>query len=102
MFKSTIIKLFCESDIIPGGLADKKDLRDVLSHHFPELTSGTGSFITAFYLLKDELTKGIQVEMEHTNDSDIATEIALDHLWEDPEYYTKLKTIESPSESDGR
>ena len=28
--------------------------------------------------------------MEHTNDDKIATEIAMDHLTEDPEYYSKL------------
>ena len=33
--------------------------------------------------------------MEHTNDKKIASEIALDHLYEDPKYYTKLKKIES-------
>lgn len=37
-----------------------------------------------------ELSIGVQVEMEHTNDPDIATEIALDHLKENPEYYSKL------------
>lgn len=38
----------------------------------------------------NELRKGIEVEMEHTNDPVKAEEIALDHLAEDPEYYTKL------------
>jgi len=37
-----------------------------------------------------ELSIGVQVEMEHTNDEKIATEIAMDHLTEDPEYYSKL------------
>ena len=37
-----------------------------------------------------ELSIGVQVEMEHTNDDKIATEIAMDHLTEDPEYYSKL------------
>lgn len=38
----------------------------------------------------NQLSIGIQVEMEHTNDPNIAREIATDHLTEDPEYYTKL------------
>lgn len=38
----------------------------------------------------NELRKGIEVEMEHTNDPVKAEEIALDHLAEDPQYYTKL------------
>jgi hypothetical protein len=28
--------------------------------------------------------------MEHTDDEEIAREIAMDHLTEDPKYYTKL------------
>lgn len=37
-----------------------------------------------------EIEVGIKVEMEHTNDPKKAREIALDHLAEDPDYYTKL------------
>ena len=38
-----------------------------------------------------ELSRGIEVEMEHTDDPFVAREIALDHLLkEDPRYYTKL------------
>jgi hypothetical protein len=37
-----------------------------------------------------QLKKGIKVELEHTSIRDVATEIALDHLSEDPNYYTKL------------
>ena len=33
---------------------------------------------------------GIKVEMEHTDDEKIASEIVLDHLAEDPKYYSKL------------
>lgn len=37
-----------------------------------------------------ELEKGVQHEMEHTNDQYIARLIALDHLYEIPDYYTQL------------
>jgi len=37
-----------------------------------------------------QLKKGIEVEHEHTSDSKIAREIALDHLGEKPDYYAKL------------
>ena len=37
-----------------------------------------------------ELKKGIAVEKEHTTDLKTATRIALNHLGEDPKYYTKL------------
>ena len=32
--------------------------------------------------------------MEHTDDPDLAREIAMDHLTEDPDYYTKLEKVE--------
>jgi hypothetical protein len=37
-----------------------------------------------------ELAKGIKVEMEHTNDKDVATRIAMDHLHEREDYYKVL------------
>lgn len=42
----------------------------------------------------EQLKIGIEHELEHTQDRDIAEEIAKDHLAEDPAYYTKLATIE--------
>ena len=38
-----------------------------------------------------ELDMGVEVEMEHTSDEEIALKIAMDHLAEDAKYYTKLK-----------
>ncbi len=60
-------------DLVPGGLADRKDLSD-----FDEAA----------------LQEGIRVEMEHTNNPELALEIATDHLTEDPDYYKKLRSIE--------
>lgn len=60
-------------DKLPGGAADDKDP----SEFDPEA-----------------LAEGAQHESEHTIDPDIAEEIAMDHLTEDPQYYTKLKKIE--------
>ena len=40
-----------------------------------------------------ELKKGISVEMEHTKDPKKAKVIALQHLAEDPRYYTKLSKV---------
>jgi hypothetical protein len=37
---------------------------------------------------------GIKVEMEHTKDKDMAKQIALDHLTEIPDYYTRLASME--------
>jgi hypothetical protein len=44
--------------------------------------------------LLNQLAQGIEAEYEHTSDFDVAKEIALDHLSEDPYYYDKLKFIE--------
>jgi hypothetical protein len=38
----------------------------------------------------EQLAAGIKIEMEHTDDKEIATIIAKHHLAEDPEYYIKL------------
>lgn len=40
------------------------------------------------------LEEGMQHELEHTTDKDLAREIAMDHLVEDPEYYKKLAVVE--------
>jgi hypothetical protein len=50
---------------------------------------GDGKKVTDFD--PEQLAMGVEVEMEHTDDSDEALQIAMDHLTEDPEYYTKLK-----------
>jgi len=42
-----------------------------------------------------QIQEGIRVEMEHTRDPQIAYEIALDHLYEVPDYYTRLRRVES-------
>ena len=60
-------------DQIPGGLADSKSPDD---------------------FDKKDLDKGMKVEMEHTDDSNLAKEIAMDHLTEDPKYYEKLEIME--------
>lgn len=40
---------------------------------------------------KEELKKGIAHEKEHTGDVALATKIAVDHLIEDPHYYSTLE-----------
>lgn len=42
----------------------------------------------------DQLRMGIKVEMEHTNDPEIAKKIAMDHLAEFKYYYTHLAEME--------
>jgi len=48
----------------------------------------------------DELAKGLDVEREHTDDPEVRKQTALDHLAEDPKYYTHLEEMESEHEGD--
>jgi len=81
MFKES--KVLLEKDEIPGGLADGKSLEDIAKHHDVDVKD-----------IEKEHKKGIEVEYEHTGDKDKSKEIASDHLWEDPKYYTKLIKME--------
>jgi len=81
------IKLFEEfinEEVISGGISGNMSLEDIAKKHEVDLDE-----------LDTEYEKGISVEMEHTNDKKVALEIARDHLFEDPKYYTKLATIEN-------
>lgn len=60
-------------DKLKGGKADKKSPKD---------------------FDKQALAQGTRHESEHTKDKKLAMEIAMDHLTEDPKYYSKLKQIE--------
>ena len=42
----------------------------------------------------EQLKQGIKVELEHTDNEETAKKIALDHLAEFPDYYTRLKKME--------
>lgn len=44
--------------------------------------------------IHSQLQRGIETELEHTKHEDVAREIALDHIGEDPNYYTKLTKME--------
>ena len=68
---------------IPGGLSQGMSLGDLAKKHDVPVDDIT-----------NQLNKGTKVELEHTTDESIAKEIAMDHLFEDPLYYDKLKTIE--------
>ena len=72
-------------DKIAGGLSQGMDITDIANKHKVDIDD-----------LVKELQDGIKVEMEHTTDRKVAEEIALDHLFEDPKYYTKLQSIENP------
>jgi len=69
-----------KKDQLPGGLADDAKANGV----DPK-----------------ELEMGVKVEMEHTEDPELAREIALDHLiGESPDYYTRLQKMEEDIKRD--
>ena len=65
------------------GIAKGKTLQDIADKHKVSLKD-----------IENQLKKGQKVEMEHTKDKELAKKIAMDHLWEIPDYYDKLKKIE--------
>jgi hypothetical protein len=69
---------------IEGGKSDGMSIMDLAKKHKVSLDK-----------IKSQLQRGIEVEMEHTNSKSIAKEIAMDHIFEDPNYYVKLKKIEA-------
>jgi hypothetical protein len=80
-----------KEDSIEGGIADKKTFNDLIDR-YKQKGKNIGQIEKE---LKLQLNKGIKVEMEHTKDRKVAKEIAMDHLFEDPKYYDKLKKIEN-------
>jgi hypothetical protein len=82
---------------LKGGLSDEKTLTQIAQKHsYNDSTDSVSpEKITKMKMfLSKQLEKGIKVEMEHTKDKGKAKEIAMDHLFEDPKYYDKLKKIE--------
>lgn len=77
--KARGVKVAKFSELLEGGIAD----------------NATDSQFDA-----DALQKGIETELEHTSNTQMAKEIAKDHLTEDPAYYDKLPTIEQMSEDE--
>ena len=76
-----------------GGLARGKSLEDIAKKHKVDLED-----------LKKELEIGANKEIEHfakekekptEEDKTNAKVVAMDHLFEDPKYYTKLEKMES-------
>jgi hypothetical protein len=84
-------------DKVKGGLADGKTINDLVMHHGVESWASI-QFESLEKQLKLQLEKGMKIESEHTSDSAIAREIAIDHLWEDPKYYDKLEKIEESTQ----
>jgi len=83
---------------LEGGEADNLTIDDLaMKHAYDDSTDSTSkkNIEKMKKHLETQLDMGIKSEMEHTKDKSKAKEIAMDHLSEDPNYYTKLKKIET-------
>lgn len=87
-----------ETEELEGGLADDKTLVHIAKKHEAKNYHHIKNMMDS---LRKQLYMGMKVEMEHTDDKEKAKEIAMDHLWEDPTYYTKLKKIEAKEMTGG-
>ena len=83
------IKIVKSNNKVPGGLGAK--LKGSMKEKHKQVADMHNVSVEE---IEAELQKGTEVEMEHTSDKDAAHEIAMDHLIEDPKYYSKLDTIE--------
>ena len=72
---------------------DQKDAKTA-AKTTDRLAGGLADHIPASEFDRRSLRAGATVEREHTKDPALATEIAKDHLAEDPKYYAKLKRME--------
>ncbi len=95
------------NQLLEGNLSQANFMR-AIRMTFPQFITNTTSFGDSVKILKNkgilseakkqehqcnpvELAMGIKVEMEHTDDRKKAAKIAMDHLKENPSYYSQLK-----------
>ncbi len=74
------------------------EMHEVKSHKTVEQIARKHRLEVSF--VKKQLEMGIPIEHEHTKDEDLATDIALQHLDEIPDYYTRLKKMESDAKKE--
>lgn len=85
---SHLMETMINEDKIKGGKADKITKEDIAK-----------KFGVTVDNINKELEMGVEVELEHTKSRRLAKEIAMDHLTEIPDYYTRLKKMEKQGES---
>jgi hypothetical protein len=72
-----------------GGKSDNRDIDDIAKLHDVPVEE-----------IEKQLKIGIGVESEHTKDKEVAREVAMDHLFEFPRYYTELSKMEAKLKKD--
>jgi len=83
------MKTFSELLLIFEQIKGHKSPEEIAKKHGVPLSSIT-----------KQLKIGVPIEHEHTKDTDLATDIALQHLGEFPDYYTRLKKMETLAKKD--
>ena len=73
---------------IKGGKADKMTAKDIAK-----------KFNVSVEEIEAQIKEGIEIEKEHTNDKEKATEIAMDHITEFPDYYDRIEKMEKAANS---
>ena len=74
---------------LEGGLAEEMTPDEIAEKHGVSLES-----------IEAQLSMGRDVEKEHTDDPEVAERIAMDHLFEIPDYYTRLKKMEKEAKEE--
>ncbi len=74
------------------------EMHDVKTHKTVEQIAKKHRLEVSF--VKKQLEMGIPIEHEHTKDKDLATDIALQHLDEIPDYYNRLKKMEGDAKKE--
>jgi hypothetical protein len=67
---------------------------EILDKPTPTIQDIAKKFNKSTKYILDQLRAGIRIEKEHTDQFEVAMEIALDHLNERPDYYEVLKSAE--------
>lgn len=78
-----LIKQYLAENEIPNGKADNMTPEEIARKHNVPVEQ-----------IEKEIRTGIEIEFEHTDDKSKAREIAMDHLVEFPDYYTRLHKME--------
>jgi len=76
-------------DKIKGGVSDGMSAEDIAKKHGVDIKK-----------INSQIKMGIKIELEHVDDKDLAREIAIDHLFEIPDYYTRLEKMENSAKKD--
>jgi 5'(3')-deoxyribonucleotidase len=76
------------------GLGESVSESTELNKHTPNVRDLAKKYTTNPATIHHQINRGVKLEFEHTNDIELATEIAMDHLGERLDYYDLLDKLE--------